>query len=115
MPWRERAREAPWKAVLRSAQWKKGFNGLVYRTDAEMGAVAGTQDVIAFSFSWRSGISSENRSNQHHNKPGQRTGGQKKQERPGVTCLPITGSGAVFIRGSSVGVEKVFGKNSWKF
>ena len=36
-------------------------------------------------------------------------------ERPGVTCLPITGSGAVFISGLSVGVEKVFGKNSWKF
>ena len=27
--------------------------------------------------------------------------------RPGVTRLPITGSGAVFIRGSSVGVEMV--------
>ena len=34
-------------------------------------------------------------------------------EHPGVTCLPITGSGAVFIRGSSVGTEKMFGKNSW--
>ena len=34
---------------------------------------------------------------------------------PWRDCLPITGSGAVFIRGSSVGVEKVFGSNSWKF
>ena len=41
--------------------------------------------------------------------------GYCEPERPGVTCLPITGSGAVFIRGSSVGVEKVFGKSSWKF
>ena len=38
-----------------------------------------------------------------------------EQERPGVTCLPITGNGAVFISDSSVGVEKVYGKNSWKF
>ena len=27
-------------------------------------------------------------------------------ERPGVTCLPITGSGAVFISGASVGAER---------
>ena len=31
--------------------------------------------------------------------------GYCEQEHPGVTCLPITGSGAVFIRGSSAGVE----------
>jgi hypothetical protein len=41
--------------------------------------------------------------------------GSCELERPGVTCLPITGSGAVFISGSSVGAEKAFGKNSWKF
>ena len=28
---------------------------------------------------------------------------------------PITGNGAVFIRGSSAGAEKVFGKSFWKF
>jgi transposase len=27
----------------------------------------------------------------------------------------LTGSGAAFIRGSSVGAEKVLGKNFWKF
>ena len=32
--------------------------------------------------------------------------GYCEPEHPGVTCLPITGSGAVFIRGSSVGTEK---------
>ncbi len=41
--------------------------------------------------------------------------GYCEQEYPGVTCFPITGSGAVFISGVSVGAEKVFGKNSWKF
>ena len=41
--------------------------------------------------------------------------GYCEQEHPGVTYLPITGSEAVFIRGSSVGIEKVFGKSSWKF
>ena len=41
--------------------------------------------------------------------------GYCEQGRPGVTCLPVTGSGALFIRGLSVGAEKVFGKNSWKF
>ena len=35
---------------------EKGFNGLACRTDAEMGAVAGTQDVIGFSFSWRNDL-----------------------------------------------------------
>ena len=35
---------------------EKGFNGLACRTDAEMGAVAGTQDVIALSFSWRNDL-----------------------------------------------------------
>ena len=35
---------------------EKGFDGLACRTDAEMGAVAGTQDVIAFSFSWRNEV-----------------------------------------------------------
>ena len=35
---------------------EKGFNGLACRTDAEMGAVAGTQDVIALSFSWRTDL-----------------------------------------------------------
>ena len=35
---------------------EKGFNGLAYRTDGEMGAVAGTQDVIALSFSWRTDL-----------------------------------------------------------
>ena len=36
-----------------------------------------------------------------------------RTEHPGVTCLPIAESGAA-IRGSSVGAEKVFGKNFWK-
>ncbi len=35
---------------------EKGFNGLACRTDVEMGAVAGTQDVIALSFSWRTDL-----------------------------------------------------------
>ena len=35
---------------------EKGFDGLACRTDAEMGAVSGTQDVIAFSFSWRNDL-----------------------------------------------------------
>jgi len=35
---------------------EKGFNGLACRTDGEMGAVPGTQDVIAFSFSWRNDL-----------------------------------------------------------
>lgn len=35
---------------------EKGFNGLACRTDGEMGAVAGTQDVIALSFSWRTDL-----------------------------------------------------------
>ena len=35
---------------------EKGFNGLACRTDAEMEAVSGTQDVIAFSFSWRNDL-----------------------------------------------------------
>lgn len=35
---------------------EKGFNGLACRTDAEMGTVAGTQDVIALSFSWRNDL-----------------------------------------------------------
>ena len=41
--------------------------------------------------------------------------GYCEPERPGETCLPITGSGAAFIRGSFVGAEKAFGKNSLKF
>ena len=41
--------------------------------------------------------------------------GYCEQEHPGVTCLLIMRSGAVFIRGLSAGAEKVFGKNSWKF
>ena len=35
--------------------------------------------------------------------------------RPSEICLPITGNRAAFISGSSVGEEKVFGKNFWKF
>ncbi len=35
---------------------EKEFNGLACRTDVEMGAVAGTQDVIALSFSWRTDL-----------------------------------------------------------
>ena len=31
--------------------------------------------------------------------------GRCERERPGGTCLPITGSGAAFISGSSVGAE----------
>jgi hypothetical protein len=41
--------------------------------------------------------------------------GYCEPERPGEICLPIMGSGAAFISGSSVGAEKVFGKNFWKF
>jgi transposase len=33
----------------------------------------------------------------------------------GGTCLRITGSGAAFIKDSSDGAEKVYGKNFWKF